>query len=94
MKFIISLCFALISLSLQAQIKMQGVVKDSIGQPLELANVIAINQSTQALESYSITSADGKYKLGLSKASVYTIQVSYIGMKTISNQFSKADNSH
>ena len=84
MKFIISLCFALVSLSLQAQIKMQGVVKDSIGQPLELANVIAINQSTQALESYSITSADGKYKLGLSKASVYTIQVSYIGMKTIS----------
>ncbi|MGB2232539.1 MAG: carboxypeptidase regulatory-like domain-containing protein [Flavobacteriaceae bacterium] len=84
MKFIISLCFALISLSLQAQIKMQGIVKDSIGQPLELANVIAINQSTQALESYSITSADGKYKLGLSKASVYTIQVSYIGMKTIS----------
>ena len=75
----------MISLSLQAQIKMQGIVKDSIGQPLELANVIAINQSTQALESYSITSADGKYKLGLSKASVYTIQVSYIGMKTISN---------
>ena len=69
---------------------MQGVVKDSIGQPLELANVIAINQSTQALESYSITSADGKYKLGLSKASVYTIQVSYIGMKTISNVMNTA----
>ena len=90
MKFIISLCFALISLSLQAQIKMQGVVKDSIGQPLELANVIAINQSTQALESYCLTSTDGKYKLGLSKASVYTIQVSYIGMKTISNVMNTA----
>ena len=90
MKFILSFCFALISLSLQAQIKMQGIVKDSIGQPLELANVIAINQSTQALESYSITSADGKYKLGLSKASVYTIQVSYIGMKTISNVMNTA----
>ena len=75
---------------MQAQIKMQGIVKDSIGQPLELANVIAINQSTQALESYSITSADGKYKLGLSKASVYTIQVSYIGMKTISNVMNTA----
>ena len=75
---------------MQAQIKMQGIVKDSIGQPLELANVIAINQSTQALESYSITSTDGKYKLGLSKASVYTIQVSYIGMKTISNVMNTA----
>lgn len=75
---------------MQAQIKMQGIVKDSIGQPLELANVIAINQSTQALESYSITSTDGKYKLGLSKASVYTIQVSYIGMKTISKVMNTA----
>ena len=27
-----------------AQIKMQGIVKDSIGSPLELANIIAINQ--------------------------------------------------
>ncbi|MGK0427560.1 MAG: hypothetical protein ACJAUR_001673, partial [Ulvibacter sp.] len=32
-----------------AQIKLQGVVKDSIGgEPLELANVIAINQETSA----------------------------------------------
>ena len=38
-----------------AQIKVEGIVKDSIGSPLELANVIAINQSTKILESYGVT---------------------------------------
>lgn len=65
-----------------AQIKVEGVVKDSIGNPLELANVIAINQQTKALESYGITNEQGGYKLALTKNMTYTIQVSYIGMKT------------
>lgn len=65
-----------------AQIKLQGVVKDSIGQPLELANVIAINKATSALESYGITNDKGKYILSLEKNTEYKLQVSYIGMKT------------
>jgi len=65
-----------------AQIKLQGVVKDSIGTPLELANVIAINQETKALESYAITNSDGKYILALGKNGTYKLQISYIGLKT------------
>lgn len=65
-----------------AQIKVEGVVKDSIGNPLELANVIAINQDTKALESYGITNDQGRYKVALKKNTTYTVQVSYIGMKT------------
>lgn len=65
-----------------AQIKIQGVVKDSIGLPLELANVIAINQETSALESYGITNEKGKYILSLGKNAKYKLQVSYIGMKS------------
>lgn len=65
-----------------AQIKVEGVIKDSIGNPLELANVIAINQQTKGLESYGITNDQGRYKLSLTKNMTYTIQVSYIGMKT------------
>ena len=65
-----------------AQIKMQGIVKDSIGKPLELANVIAINQETSALESYGITDSKGKYILSLGKNGTYKIQVSYSGLKT------------
>ena len=42
--FVALFCIANISI---AQIKIQGVVKDSIGDPLELANVNAINQETR-----------------------------------------------
>lgn len=71
-----------------AQIKMEGVIKDSIGNPLELANVIAINQDTKALESYGITNDQGRYKLALKKNMTYTVQVSYIGMKTFEETLS------
>ncbi len=65
-----------------SQVKIEGVVKDSIGNPLELANVIAINQLTNKLDSYGITNDQGRYKLSLEKNTDYKIQVSYIGMKT------------
>lgn len=65
-----------------AQVRLDGVVKDSLGAPLELANVIAINQETQKLDSYGITNDDGRYKLSIEKNTNYKIQVSYIGMKT------------
>ena len=71
-----------------AQVKLQGVVKDSIGGALELANVIAINQETKTLQSYGITDQDGRYRLSLSKNTAYSIQVSYIGMKTFTESVS------
>ena len=76
-------CFLLL-LAVQlsfSQIKLEGVVKDSIGQPLELANVIAIIQETNVLESFGISNDQGRYKLSLEKNTNYKIQVSYIGMK-------------
>jgi len=83
--FIVMFCLANITFS---QIKMQGVVKDSIGTSLELANVIAINQETKTLQSYGITDQSGRYKLSLSKNTSYSIQVSYIGMKTFTEAIS------
>ncbi|HUH29623.1 carboxypeptidase regulatory-like domain-containing protein [Gelidibacter sp.] len=82
MKKVITLMLLLVVGHSFAQIKVEGVVKDSIGNPLELANVIAINQETKALESYGITNDQGRYKLALTKNITYTVQVSYIGMKT------------
>jgi len=74
-----------------AQITLRGVVKDSIGQPLELANVIAINQATKTLQSYGITDQLGSYTLSLSKNATYSVQVSYIGMKTFTEEVSTLD---
>ncbi|NER16081.1 carboxypeptidase regulatory-like domain-containing protein [Spongiivirga citrea] len=79
------LCVALLFVAsiAQAQIKIEGFVRDSLKTPLELANVIAINQKTKALESFGITSEAGRYRLELTTNATYEIQISYVGMKTL-----------
>ena len=88
MKHILSALLLLVASTTFAQIKVEGVIKDSIGAPLELANIIAINQETKMLDSYAITNDKGLYKLNLKENSTYKIQVSYIGMKTLEEIFS------
>jgi hypothetical protein len=75
-----------------AQIKFEGVVKDTFNIPLDLANVIAINQATSGLESYGITDEKGKFKLALGKNGSYKIQISYVGMKTFEEILSTKEN--
>ncbi|NQX86753.1 MAG: carboxypeptidase regulatory-like domain-containing protein [Flavobacteriaceae bacterium] len=82
MKRIITTMLLVVASLSFAQVEVVGVVKDSIGNPLELANVVAINQETKALDSYGITNDDGRYKLNLNSNSIYKIQISYIGMKS------------
>ena len=82
MKIYLSTIFLLIFSFSYSQIKLEGYVKDSLGNGLELANVIAINKATSSLDSYGITNEDGRYKLNLKKNTIYSIQVSYIGMKS------------
>lgn len=72
----------LIAFPLCSQIKFEGAVKDSLNNPLELANVIAINQGSGALESYGITSEQGRFVLELKKNTTYDLQISYVGMVT------------
>ena len=67
---------------LYSQIKFDGVVKDSIGNPLELANIIVLDQKTNTLDSYSITDEKGYYSFELEKNTNYKFQVSYIGMNS------------
>ncbi len=83
MKHLFSVALILVTGISFAQIKIEGVVKDSLNAPLELANVIAINQKTKALESFGITSEKGRYRLELALNSTYEIQISYVGMATL-----------
>jgi hypothetical protein len=83
MKKITTMLALMLALASYSQIKLSGIVKDSIGAPLELANVVAINQETKALESYAITDSKGFYRLALGKNGKYNVQVSYIGMKSL-----------
>ena len=64
-----------------AQTKLTGVVKDSIGVPLEMANVIAIDNNTKAIASYGFSDAKGFFRLDLKNNTSYNVKISYIGFK-------------
>ncbi|WP_299834688.1 TonB-dependent receptor [uncultured Tenacibaculum sp.] len=82
MKKIFFLAIVMVAWYTSAQIKLTGVVKDSIGNPLEMANMLAINKQDNKVDSYGFTDAFGNYKLNLKKNASYTIKASYVGMKT------------
>lgn len=76
--------FALIFFSLfsfSQTIKLEGTILDNTKAPLEMANVMAVNQATKGMDAYSISNDKGKYLLNLKPNTAYTIKVSYIGMQ-------------
>lgn len=58
------------------------MVKDTTSAPLEMANVMAVNQATKAVDAYSITNDKGRYFLNLKTNSTYVVRFSYLGLKT------------
>ncbi|MEE3148476.1 MAG: carboxypeptidase-like regulatory domain-containing protein, partial [Bacteroidota bacterium] len=73
--------FLLFSLATTAQsIKVSGVVKDSIGTPLELANVIATRTDTGEMESYAISNTQGRYQFNLPTGAKYSLVASFLGL--------------
>ena len=63
MKKIILIAIFLVTGVTSAQIKLTGVVKDSIGEPLEMANVIAIDTVAKTISSFGFSDGKGNYKL-------------------------------
>lgn len=84
MKKILLITILMVSWVSTAQINFTGVVKDSIGEPLEMANVIALDTVAKKIASYGFTDVKGFFKLDLSKNTVYNIKISYVGFKDIS----------
>ena len=70
------------SISFSQNIKFEGFIQDVGKSPLEMANVMAVNQVTKAMDSYAITNDKGKYSLNLKPNSNYIIKVSYLGMQS------------
>ena len=68
------------------KVRVEGVVKDSLNKPLELANVLALNPETNSIESYAITDESGRFALALPINKTFTLKVSYLGYKTKEEQ--------
>lgn len=87
MKFKIVLAFLFFTSAYYAQnIKVEGIVADSTGVGLDMANVMAINTETNAMDAYSITNEKGRFSLNLKKNSKYKIKASYIGFNSFEKE--------
>jgi len=83
MKKIVLLLVLLTSVFTSAQnVRFEGIVKDTTNVPLEMANVMAVNQVTKAVDAYSITNDKGKFQLLLKANSTYSVRFTFLGLKT------------
>jgi hypothetical protein len=69
------------TISFSQSIKFEGMVLESGKTPLEMANVMAVNQANKAVDSYAITNDKGKFVLSLKQNATYTLKFSYLGMQ-------------
>nr|MBP6558440.1 carboxypeptidase-like regulatory domain-containing protein [Flavobacterium sp.] len=78
----LSLLFFLVTTLATAQtIRFEGIIQDNTKAPLEMANIMAMNQGTKAMDAYAITNDKGKFVLNLKPNATYLIKLSYLGMK-------------
>ena len=68
--------------AISQNIRVEGFVKDSTGLGLEMANVMAVNKETKAMDAYAITNEKGRYFLNLNANASYDIKASYIGYES------------
>lgn len=75
--------FALLitTFSFSQNIRFEGNILDGKSNPLEMANVMAVNQATKAMDAYAITNDKGKFILNLKPNTSYSVKVSYLGMQ-------------
>jgi hypothetical protein len=89
MKFKIQyfLFFISTSLSFAQSIKYEGVIGDNLNQPIEMANIVAINNVTKKMDAYAVTDGNGRFRLNLQANTEYTVKVSYIGFQPYEDKF-------
>ncbi len=82
MKKIIFLLLCCSATVFAQNIKFEGTIKDKAGLPLDMANIMAVNQKTKAMDGYAITNEAGKFVINLNANTTYTIKASYIGFQS------------
>ena len=79
------LCFFAIlctCVSFSQSVRFDGFIQDEQKNPLEMANIMAVNVATKAMDSYGITNDKGRFQLTLKPNTAYSVKVSYLGMKS------------
>ncbi|MBF4466662.1 carboxypeptidase-like regulatory domain-containing protein [Flavobacterium sp. LC2016-12] len=77
-----SVILLMTSITFAQTVRFDGFIQDEQKNPLEMANIMAVNNGTKAMDSYGITNDKGKFQLSLKPNTAYTVKVSYLGMKS------------
>ena len=73
--------FLITSISFAQSVKLEGLITDSKAAGFEMANLMAVNKATKAMDSYAITNDKGKFLLNLKPNTAYSLKISYLGMQ-------------
>ncbi|MEO1011807.1 MAG: outer membrane beta-barrel protein [Bacteroidota bacterium] len=68
-----------LNLLVAQKVTLSGFVTDSLSVPLEVANVVAVNQADQRLDGFGITNGEGFFKINVKQNADYKVTVSYLG---------------
>ena len=80
-----------ISLKAQDRFAFMGEVRDSLGAPLEFANVLAMDTVKNTIASFGVTNDKGGFRLNLVEGKVYKLKVSFIGYLPFEKVFTAKD---
>lgn len=80
-----------VALKAQQKIAFIGDVRDSVGAPLEFANVLAMDTVKNTIASFGVTNKEGEFKLSLIEGKVYKLKVSFIGFLPFERVFTARD---
>lgn len=73
--------------AVQAQrVKVSGVVSDTLGLPLELANIIVTQKADSSVVDFAISNREGYYRIGLSAGKKYIFTASFLGMTPVQKE--------
>ena len=72
------LCVATQNANAQQKVVYLGEVRDSLGLPLEFANVMAMDTTKKTIASFGVTNKQGQFRLLLEDQKVYQLKVSFI----------------
>ncbi|MDI1257598.1 MAG: carboxypeptidase-like regulatory domain-containing protein [Flavobacterium sp.] len=81
-KILLLLALLIGAIGFSQNIKFEGIIEDIAKKPLEMANVMAVNLDTKAMDAYAITNDKGKFILNLNANANYSIRLSFLGMKS------------
>ena len=82
MKYLIAFLFIFsTTIALSQTVKLEGLITDTKATGLEMANVMAVNKITKAMDFYAITNDKGRFLLNLKPNTAYSLKISYLGMQ-------------